>query len=114
MFVTYVTYVIFAVVKGLNIQPSKPLTPKDKMQSNDLNLIDARTFPEIYKSMPAAMQRTMREQLSHQMNVTRATVYNWANGTTTPPYDDIKKKVQQILQKNFGINANFQSLFPKK
>lgn len=85
------------------------------MQMSEKNLIDARSFQEIWKTL----DRYQRQELSLRLQksrccATRQTVINWAYGHTQPNLPLIRKTISQVVGKYLNATTYAHTLFPSK
>lgn len=59
----------------------------------------------------SSRQLELRDELVRNMNISRQTVHNWGTGQTKPIYDDVKKKVANIINRTLGISVSYKTLF---
>lgn len=83
------------------------------MQNNTNCGIDARTFPEIWKSLSQNEQSDLRYTLMLKMKVTRQTIENWSKKGVMPIYQGAKEEVSRIVSSKLGIKTSWQTLFPR-
>ena len=86
-----------------------------EMQMSEKNLIDARSFQEIWKTL----DKFQRQELSRKIQqsracTTRQTIYNWAEGKTVPSLAIIRKKAAEAVGKYLNSKVYPQTLFPSK
>ena len=90
---------------------------------NEKKLIDARTFPEIWKSLDANYEQSeLRFQLiSNRCCSTPQTVWNWANGNTQPTEVLVLRKIAKVVSEflssrsdNGDVVVKYQTLFPAR
>jgi hypothetical protein len=80
------------------------------MQSKEKNLIDTRTFPQIWASLSPVEQMGLNAIIQDKLGVSRKSVYNWAQGNTKP-YIYIRKSLSNVLKQALGIYTSHQTLF---
>lgn len=81
------------------------------MQEYKKSGIDARTFPEIWKSLTPAEQSELRDALMKKFSITRQAVYNWSTGAS-PFYRPARVAAAEVIKKTFGYNVSHLTLFP--
>lgn len=84
------------------------------MQSKENSTTDARTFPEIWKSLTQYEQRNLRADIVHATKCTTVTIYRWQTGENTPSSQPAKDKVAQVVSKFLGRKCFAHTLFPNK
>ena len=73
--------------------------------------IDARTFPEIWKSLTPAEQSELRYMIIKSAGCTRQSVHNWSKGSY-PIYRDKRVKVASVVSSLLKCNVSHMTLFP--
>ena len=83
------------------------------MQGNNNSGIDARTFQQIWMSLGerSPKQLELRDELIAKLHVSRQTINNWGRGCNAPVYDEVKKKVADIVSRTLGFRVSFRTLF---
>ena len=56
-------------------------------------------------------QIDLRDELVAKLRISRQTVHNWGTGQTKPIYDDVKKKVADIIYRTLDIRVCYRTLF---
>lgn len=86
------------------------------MQDKKNFSIDARTFAEIWQSLGTGTyeQLDLRNALISRLHVTRQTVNYWGNGKVSPAYDEVKKAIAEVVNKQLGIRTTARTLFPSR
>ena len=86
------------------------------MQDKKNNSIDARSFAEIWQSLGTGSyeQLDLRDSLISRLRVTRQTVNYWGNGKVSPAYEEVKKAISEVINKQLGIRTTARTLFPSR
>lgn len=84
------------------------------MQRNEKITTDARSFPELWKSLSTEEQIALRGALVNRLGCTSQTVWNYAVGNTIPSSLLIKNEVARVVSRITGINVRPAILFPSK
>lgn len=85
------------------------------MQVYETNLIDARSFPQIWATMTASERDDLAIQLyAKKCCKTRQTVWNWANGKKQPNSPLVIDTVAKVVSKAVGSRVLGRTLFPSR
>ena len=80
----------------------------------DKETIDARTFPEIWKSLSSAEQSELRDRLTRSGDISRTALYYWSLGKKTPASLGNRRRVAVAINKFLGYNVSHLTLFPTR
>lgn len=83
-------------------------------QSNTKEMIDARTFPEIYNSLNKLQQKELSDEIIHKTGVSRQSVWYWAKGDRIPQYSGVRNLVADCVRKIVGVKVPQHILFDVK
>lgn len=78
----------------------------------DKESIDARTFPQIWKSLTPAEQSELRDRLTRTGDISRTALFNWSTGKTSPASIGNRRRVATAINKFLGYNVSHLTLFP--
>lgn len=81
------------------------------MQRYNKETIDARTFQQIWETLSAAEQSTLRYELTKSGDASRTSVYNWSKGKN-PINVGLRKKVAATMNRTLGLRVSHLTLFP--
>ncbi len=85
------------------------------MQMSEKNLIDARSFQEIWKSLSEIQRQDLSFRLQRmECKVSRQTIYNWATGHTTPTLAPYRDGAAKVISRWLGVKVYPHTLFPTK
>lgn len=84
------------------------------MQVNENNRIDARTFPEIWKSCTEAERIALRSTLIGKLECAPNTFWNYCQGNTTPQSTLVQKEISRAVKSILHVNVSYTTLFPNK
>lgn len=86
-----------------------------EMQISEKNLIDARSFREIWETLSPIQRQDLSARLQRgAFKVSRQTVSNWANGHTVPNISSIRYGAARVIGKYLGVTVYPHTLFPIK
>lgn len=81
------------------------------MQSKEKTAIDARPFPELYRSLTQGEKAFFNDKAMHNLKVTRQTIWKWWNAQTTPLFAH-QREIVSIFT-NMGYRTTTRTLFPE-
>ena len=84
------------------------------MQSKQNNVIDTRTFQQIWEGMTQQEREDLTLDLYKSKACrTRQTIWNWANGIAQPSHPVVRDTVAAVVGKAIGSRVCGYSLFPR-
>lgn len=81
------------------------------MQINTKNELDARRFPEIFKSLTDTERQALCAEIASRTGASRMAINYWGRGERTPRLLSAKRDIASSVKKVLGFNVSVITLF---
>lgn len=81
------------------------------MQSKVNSTLDARRFPEIFKSLTNTERQELCAEISAKTGASRMAINYWGRGLRTPQLLSAKRDIASSVKKVLGLNVSTMTLF---
>ncbi len=86
------------------------------MQSKEKDLIETRTFVQLFEDLKKDPQTRIKLQreLMYHLCISQQAIWKWAAGKTTPRLAPVRKDAARIVSRVLKCTCTADSLFPIK